>query len=440
MIKTKEILENLERYEKFLVYYVAGVLKSLKEDKPEFEAELIDVIKGRIHGLPLDILVRYMDKMPEGRELNQKASRALFGRHQAVLHMAGLAAREAGGETANSPLLRMVETGEIYEKAFACVTLACLGDSRSRDTLREEMERFSRVLRWSVLGILDRTGDPQWVSLFMSRLEDHEPEVVAVCAGALGRSGNPGMAKNLLPLLSHTHEPLVIAVVRALGTMKAQEAVMPLMELSIATKSDRLRATALTALGEIPESKTIPVIAKCLEHHDPRVRANAVTALSRKFSQLQRVDEEVLRRMRRLLDDSEHRVRADAIQGLWELGRIEGLDCIEVMMKENNPFARSSGAYLCGKLKLFQFREQLRGLTADESWNVRKTAAIALLGLGSVGKATLEELSESGSPDQQVCAVMAISLAENANGIERLFSTARSDRDLAELATELLLT
>ena len=440
MIKTKEILENLERYEKFLVCYIAGVLKSLKEDKSELESELIDVIKGRIHGLPLDILARYMDKMTEGHELNQKAGRALFGRHQALLHVAGLAAREAGGEVANMPLLRMVESGEIYEKAFAHVTLACLGDSRAKDVLREEMERFSRVLRLSVLIILDRSGDQQWVNLFLSRLEDPEPEVIAVCAGALGRCGNPGMAKNLLPLLSHAHEPLVIAVVRALGAMKAQEAVMPLMELSISTKSDRLRATVLTALGEVPEANTIQVIAKCLDHHDARVRANAVMALSRKFTQIQRVDEEVLRRMKKLLHDSEHRVRADAIQSLWELGRIEGLDSIETMMKEPNPYARSSGAYLCGKLKLFQFREQLRELTADDSWNVRKTAAIALLGLGSVGKATLEELAESGSPDQQVCAVMAISLAENAPGIERLFSAARSDRDLAELATELLLT
>lgn len=438
MIKPKEIAESLEKYEKFLIIFAAKILKSLKEDRRELEEELLNIIKGRSYGLPLDIMMQYLDKVAATGDFHQKAVRALYRRHLAVLRIVEITIQEVGQTTAHTPLLLMKEMGDIYEQAFALVTLAFLGHAPACEILKEDMKRFSRVLRYCILSILERSGDAEWANFFISHLEDSEPEVAGVAASALGKCGNPAFAKNLLPFLSHTYEPLVISTIKALGVLKAQEAVLPLMELSISTKSNRVRATTTTALGEIPEKKTIPVLIKFLDHHDPRVRANAIMALTRKFLLLQWTDEETLKRMKLLLNDPEHRVRADAIQSLWELGRVESIDTIEEMLKDPNPFARSSGAYLCGKLKLFQLKDSLGGLTSDTSWNVRKTAAIALLGLGTVGRGTLEELADSGTPDQQICAVMALSLSVNSRGIDNLFSAAHSDRDLTELATELL--
>ena len=143
--------------------------------------------------------------------------------------------------------------------------------------------------------------------------------------------------------------------------------------------------------------------------------------------------------MKELLKDSDHRVRADSMQCLWELGHMESLDFITAMLTDSNPASRASAAYLCGKLKIIQLKDSIVNLTGDSTWNVRKTAAIALLSFGETGKSILEELMTKGNQDQQVCAAMAVSLSQDKKGIDRLFSLANSENELSEMATDLLL-
>jgi HEAT repeat protein len=122
------------------------------------------------------------------------------------------------------------------------------------------------------------------------------------------------------------------------------------------------------------------------------------------------------------------------------MGRIESLDYIRAMIVDDDAGIRASGAYLCGKLRLLQLKDDLVELTGDSSYQVRKTSAISLLGLGEPGKTLIESLFERGTPDQQVCAALALSLSNDRRGLDHLFSISQTEGEFSQLATELLLS
>jgi HEAT repeat protein len=121
------------------------------------------------------------------------------------------------------------------------------------------------------------------------------------------------------------------------------------------------------------------------------------------------------------------------------MGQAQHVEEIEGMLVGDNEQARSAGAYLCGKLKLFQMSKLLENLTADRSYSVRKMAALALLGLGTSGRGILENLIETGNSDQQIIAAYAVGLSDDQGAIDKLIAQSRSGSEMAEMATSLLL-
>jgi len=439
MVKTQEFWEVFEKFEKFLTSYSVKILRSLSEVFTEAEKEIIEFLKGKRFSLPIGMLQKNLEKALNSGEFAEKISRAIFDRFQALNELVKTLGEKIGKDSAHQPLLEMMEKGEPYEIAFSSLTISCLGHSQAREKLKTDLSKFSRSLRWSLLTILEKDSEPGWLPIYLSFIDDPEPEIARLAVSGVGKTGNSSMASSLIPLLSKKSEVLVISAVQALGFLRNPSAILPLMELGAATKSEKIRATVASALGEFPETGTIHMLNEFLKHFNPRVRANAAMALKKKFLALNRRDESVIQNIVKLLEDPDHRVRADATQCLWELGRIESVDHIKTMMLDPEAASRASAAYLCGKLKLFQLKEDLVSLTQDSVLNVRKTAAIALLSLGESGKSALEELILSGTQDQQVCAAFAISLAGDGTGVDQIFSLANSETELSEIATEFLL-
>ncbi len=439
MFKSQEMLEVLEKYEKFLVAYSIRVLRSLTGAFREAELELLGFLKGESFNIPISMLLKNLEKAEDLDEAGDKVRRAFYDRHQIMSDLVQSMGEKIGKDSAHLPLIDLMEKGENYERAFAQMTLSCLGHGKAREELKNELPNFSRTLRWSILSLLERDGDQEWSHIYLSLLEDSEPEVARIAVTGLGKTGNVNASAAILPLIKKKHMGLVISAIQALGRLKNNSAVLPLLELAVGSSNDKIRATVISAVGEFPETGTIPLLAEYLVHKNPRVRANALIALKNKFLSSGKKDENILRKMKELLNDPDHRARADSMQCLWELGHMESLDYISAMLSDSNPSSRASAAYLCGKLKIIQLKDSIINLTGDTTWNVRKTAAIALLSFGEMGKTILEELMTNGNQDQQVCAAMAVSLSHDKKGIDRLFSLANSENELSDMATDLLL-
>ena len=162
-------------------------------------------------------------------------------------------------------------------------------------------------------------------------------------------------------------------------------------------------------------------------------------ALKKKFEILGVLPSETVDRIAALKNDSDHRVQADSIQTLWVMGFTDNVGDIEKMLVSPGEFSRSAGAYLCGKLKLFQLTRHLEALTSDPSWMVRKMAAISLLAFGDSGKSVLRNLMDFGNSDQQIVSAFAFGLADDSQAIEKLIAQSRSGTEMAEMATSLLL-
>jgi HEAT repeat protein len=162
-------------------------------------------------------------------------------------------------------------------------------------------------------------------------------------------------------------------------------------------------------------------------------------ALKKKHEKLGSLPADIIERIGEMKKDGDHRVQADCVQALWIMGQSENISDIETMLVSGSEMSRSSGAYLCGKLRLFQLRKQLENLTADPSWTVRKMAAISLLAFGDSGRSTLKNLMDYGTADQQIVSAFAVGLTDDSSAIEKLIEQSRSGSEMAEMATSLLL-
>jgi HEAT repeat protein len=84
-------------------------------------------------------------------------------------------------------------------------------------------------------------------------------------AQALGAIQDPRAVPALLKLLKSKDDYVRIDAIQALGTLKASEAVAPLMELALDdASSPQVNRRAVAALGDIGDAKAVPVLLKAL--------------------------------------------------------------------------------------------------------------------------------------------------------------------------------
>lgn len=439
MLKMNELLDLVERYERFLTWFAVSVLRMLGEGRPAVEQKLLAVIRGTVMPVPFGLLCRHLERMNDPDMARVKTLEALMERHKLLSEVAEFLGNEVGKEFANKPLLDFMARGDDTERAFSMAALATFGHSKAVERLQETFAELPHLLRWGVLVILEQGGDRRWMPLFLSALDDSEEDIVCIAVKALGKSGLPNASNRLQRLLKSDSELVAVAAVQAVATLRDPGSAEHLLTLAKTTENDRVRATAVSALGAFPSAVTQKFLSEMLTHSDTRTRANAAVSLKRQFLATGRKDESIIERIKKLLQDEDHRVKADAVQTLWELGCVESMGEIERLLENPDEKRRASGAYLCGKLRLIQFKDNLVSLTDDKVWNVRKTAAIALLGLGSAGNEVLRYLLVHGSPEQQICAAYVIGLTDDPKGVDMLLAVSNSETELGEMATDLLM-
>ena len=131
-------------------------------------------------------------------------------------------------------------------------------------------------------------------------------------------SDRAGLLDELRTRLAQGNEPVRLRAVQAARELRLEEPLLAeLLSLVAApTGSDRVRASAVAALGAVSAPEAGEAAVAALDHHDGRVRANAVESVS---AQARRAPE-AGRLLVGLTGDAHHRVRANAVRGLLRLG------------------------------------------------------------------------------------------------------------------------
>lgn len=428
----------LEKYDSFLTDAIVGVLRLLEDTSVKIERKLVDFLKGKSFPVQIDNLVEILGKLPQ-ENIREKVVESLWDLHSTFLDLVVFVGSEGSRQTIYLPLIRMMEKENHQHRAFAMATLCSFDFPEAVNTLARKFGEFTSEMRWVTLVLLKKRWDDKFIPIFLKALDDKDPEVVRVAIIALSRATAVSALPQIRTLLHHSAEIVVLTAINAVVDLGDRDAPVILQELFNEGVGPKVKATIVSAFAELKSPDSMSFLENALENADSRVRANAIIALKKKGEKEGPLSDSIVAKIKARMLDSDHRVRADCIQALWSMGLAENSAEIEKMLVSESEQARSAGAYLCGKLKLFQMNKQLESLTGDRSYAVRKMAALALLGLGTSGRAVLDNLISYGTSDQQIIAAYALGLGDDQSAIEKLIAQSRSGSEMAEMANSLLL-
>ncbi len=432
------MMSMLETYDSFQTDVAVSVLRSLEESNSKVERKVIDFIKGKMFPVSVERIGEYIAKMP-AESIREQIIENLRTFHGIMMEMITFVGNESTRQTVYLPLIRMMDRETHPYRPLALATLCCFDFPEAVNRLAFGFDDFPAEMRWVTLVLLKKRWDAKFIPIFLKAINDADPEIVRVAVLALKRANVASALDPIRRLLRNSSEIIVLTAVNALVELGVVDALPDLMQLFQDSASPKVRATIVSAFGELGNDEHLGFLHDCLEAPDSRVRANAVMALKKRFENTGALPHETISRIVSLKNDADHRVQADSIQTLWTMGFTDNLTEVEKMLASPNEFCRSAGAYLCGKLKLVQLTRNLETMTADHSWMVRKMAAISLLAFGDSGRAVLRNLMDFGSSDQQIVAAFAFGLADDSQAIEKLIAQSRSGTEVAEMATSLLL-
>ncbi|MDD2717004.1 MAG: HEAT repeat domain-containing protein [Candidatus Wallbacteria bacterium] len=135
-----------------------------------------------------------------------------------------------------------------------------------------------------------------------------------------------------------------IKVVQGAGQMADPNAIPYLINLLSEERHPFVKATLVKVLGGFRDSKVIPVIAEYLKDPDHRIRANAIEGLE------QIPDPKVVEFLVPMLQDPEHRVRANAAKVLVKFGKQDVLEVLEKMLSSPALWLNESAIYALGEI------------------------------------------------------------------------------------------
>ncbi len=438
MLDKDLMIAMLEKYDRFLVDLCVSILRQMDGCNPAVEKRIIEFLKEKKFSLPVEQLVNYLEKLPT-ENVRSRVIDSIWEMHAKLMELVILIGSQGSRQTAYAPLIRMIGRENNPHQIIALATLCCFDFSEAINELPAKFESMGSAMRWVTLILLKSRWDEKFLPVFFKALSDEDSEVVRVAVLAISKANVSSDLEPIRLLLHHQDEMVVLSAVLALADMAAVDSMTELKQLYHRTDNQKIKATIVSAFGDIDHRDTIEFLSQCLSAEDSRVQANAVMALKKKHQNYGELPEEIINRIISLKHGEDHRIKADCIQALWAMGLIENTRDIEKLLNSLDESSRTAGAYLCGKLKLHQLKKQLEILTGDCSWNVRKMAAIALLSYGESGLQILNRLLENGSPDQQVVAAFAVGLSGDSEAMGKIMDQSRSGGEIAEMATGLLL-
>ena len=209
----------------------------------------------------------------------------------------------------------------------------------------------------------------------VEKLSDADAEVAKNAAKTLGVIGDKSCVPSLIEFMKSANKTSKIYAIMAIGRIGDETILPALLKMLRDETDDKVRATVLIAIGHFANPKLFPVIVKYgFEDADPRVRASAVEAVVG----LNMPAEAVAEPLKKMLNDDNNRVVANACLGLWKAGDLSVVDHIYKLVKSRDKWFRASGAYVLGKIGNTESMNMLLSLKTDPEADVRLNVARSL--------------------------------------------------------------
>lgn len=247
--------------------------------------------------------------------------------------------------------------GEIRRSSFLILSNLTAKYALPEFVQEEEDEFGKAILQAAFQALKDKTEIPdisksvydEIVSAFIKATESSDQDMVSAVVYALGSARARAAVPNLINLLKTSTEPRFVAY--ALGKIgpDAAEAVPYLQEIALKEKNDiHFRWAAVEALGDIRDTKTIPLLADLSADQDEDVRWRSVKAIGKILSKNpELISQNILDALiRNLRDNRGRRVgRTFAAYSLGKIGqkaKVAVPDLIAMLKDENEDHRRAA--------------------------------------------------------------------------------------------------
>ncbi len=229
------------------------------------------------------------------------------------------------------------------------------------------------AVRLSAMTGLGRLGDPRGTRAVLAayrRWARPSEEVEACAVRALVGTGD---VATLLEAVRPEEEPVCALAVRALGELRAPQAVPALAAVRETSQNWELRRLAVAALAEIGTAEALDRVAEAVEDPTGHVRCEAVRRLGRAGR-----DADVRALFAKLTTERYQEVREAIVETLVRVAGPDRLADFVPLLAHPAPAVREAAARAIGLARLPEGLEPLRDAMNDPEWTVRQAAAAAL--------------------------------------------------------------
>jgi hypothetical protein len=254
-----------------------------------------------------------------------------------------------------------------------------------RDALEDNPGKFMREAVTLLKTGLQRTGTQHVLSLLVAAdrvfdvlcdpaLEDAEALEVARSAQRVDGAIDVTIARSLAQTMVTSEGPVGLSqagrLMEILDGISDGIRILPSLVRLLRHTDERVRSKAVLLIGR--GKRSTQWVRERLDESDPRVRANAVEALWG----VDTVENRQL--LRRMLEDRNNRVAGNAMLGLYRLGECSSIAAILKAAAHDAPVFRCTAAWVMGETGDPRFAGYLAGMMREPNPAVRKRAFAAL--------------------------------------------------------------
>jgi len=325
----------------------------------------------------------------------------------------------------------LLATGTVEEQYEAAEFLGAAGDAAAVEPLVAALGDEDAALRQRAAMALGELASPEAIPALISALGDRDRAVQWFAATSLAKIGTPAVE----PLIAELHRDerdAVVGAVMALGRMRAERAVGPLVTL-LSAPDLYVREHAVEALVAIGRPAVRPLIAAATSA-EPVTKKGAVVALGRL------ADAAAAETLVGLLGDADLVARHYAVVALRQPGPA-AYDALEGALASHDPAVQKAACDILGYVRDHRAIKPVAALLTDDHESVRWYAAKTL---GAIdGKFAVENLIaalDDASPRVREVAILALGRIRAFEAVPALKDVAANDVDegVRAAATEAL--
>lgn len=235
-----------------------------------------------------------------------------------------------------------------------------------------------REVRAFILKFLGWSGDERALPVLLAYLE--QPETAEIAAQSLIDFG-PLAIPPVLDGLQNAQEDellaLLLRVVNAVGSAESIGAVIPFLD----HENPMIRRLAIETLGELMHPSPVDYLLAKLDDPDVASQQAAVNAVTALVTAFPAIKNDVLGKIRRLLQSASIPTRLNALSIYVNIQGEGYPDQLLLASKDPDPAIRQKAVSLMGRFGEEQFADQLVLSLADESPQVRLAAINAIVKL-----------------------------------------------------------